>query len=70
VDFSVSTILAGLLFGVAGLWLVRNGRREGNLRWAMIGVVLMIYPYFSPNAYVDWGLGFFLCALAYRWRDL
>jgi multisubunit Na+/H+ antiporter MnhE subunit len=64
-DFSVSTLLAGLLFGAIGLWLIRSGRREGNLRWAALGLVMLVYPYFSPNAWVDWGLGAALCGLAY-----
>ncbi len=67
--FSVSTILAGFLFGVIGIWLIKEGRREGNLRWAAIGLILLIYPYFSPSPWVDWGFGLFLCAVAYRLRE-
>lgn len=64
-NFSVSTLLAGLLFGVVGIWLIRTGRREGNLRLPVIGLALLVYPYFSPNVWADWGIGLGLCALAY-----
>ncbi|RZA09730.1 MAG: hypothetical protein EOP11_00720 [Proteobacteria bacterium] len=69
-DLSFSTIAAGIIFGAIGLWLIKSGRREGNLWFAMIGLVLLVYPYFSPNAWVDWGLGIFLCAIAYRVREV
>lgn len=67
-DFSVSSLLAGLLFGAAGIWLIKDGRREGNLPWAVIGVVLLVYPYFVPNPWATWGIGVALLALAYRLR--
>ena len=68
-NFSLSTLLAGFLFGVIGVWIIKEGRRVGNLRWPFIGLALLVYPYFSNNAWMDWIPGILLCALAYRLRD-
>lgn len=64
-SFSLSTLLAGFVFGVVGIWLIRTGRREGNFRLPLIGLALIVYPYFSPNVWADWGIGAALSALAY-----
>ncbi len=62
---SISSIAAGLLFGTIGLWLLREAKRRGNLKLIPLAILLMAYSYFTSNPYVDWGLGFALCALAY-----
>lgn len=68
-NFTFSSLAAGFLFGVIGIWLIKKGRRETNLNFTLTGAMLLIYPFFSPNAYADWGIGFALCAFAYLRRD-
>ena len=65
-NFSLGNIFAGFLFGTIGFFLIRLGKREGNLRAAGIGVALCLYPYFFDNPYLLWGIGLGLCTLAYR----
>lgn len=63
--FSVSTLVAGFIFGIVGFWLFRHGRKNSNIRNVIIGIVLMIYPYFVESAKLTWGIGFLLCGIAY-----
>ena len=64
-DISISGIIAGLLFGVIGMWMFREGKRNSNLKIVVISVLLMIYPYFTSGPKQDWGVGLMLCGLAY-----
>lgn len=65
-DFSVGSIFGGLIFGAVGLWMIRMGRSRGNLRVALVGLVLIGFPYFVPNPWALWGIGAALCFLASR----
>lgn len=68
-DFSVSSLIAGLLFGVVGMWLIKEARRRTNLYNVIIGVLLLIYPYFVSKPVPCWGIGFALCYGAYYFWD-
>ncbi len=63
-NFSVSGLIAGLIFSTIGLWMLREGKKRADLRIVMLGLVLMIYSYFTPNHWWDWGIGIALCLLA------
>ena len=64
-DFSMSSILGGLVFGVFGIYLLRLGKREGKLRPMIIGLTLMVFPYFVGNPWILWGLGAGLTVYGY-----
>jgi hypothetical protein len=66
IDFSLSAILSSLLFGVIGMWMFREGKRNTNLKIVAISVLLMIYPYFTHGPVGDWGVGIILCGLAHH----
>jgi hypothetical protein len=67
-DFSLSGIMAGLIFGAIGLWMFRRGKSEQNYKVLCIGLVLMVYPYLTHGPWQDWGVGIALCVLAsYVW---
>jgi multisubunit Na+/H+ antiporter MnhE subunit len=65
-SFSFSSLVAGLIFGSVGLWIFGHGRKNANNRNIVIGLVLMIYPYFVSGAWLTWGLGLALCGYAYH----
>jgi len=67
-NINTSAIVAGLVFGVFGVYLLRWGRQQGNFPHILIGLALLIYPYFVRNDIVLWGLGAFLLFIAYRFR--
>ncbi len=68
-DFSVSSLLAGFIYGVAGLYLLKLGRKSANFAHIAIGLVLMIYPYFVEGAFLIWGIGTALLIAAYWLRQ-
>ena len=65
-NFRFSAILAGLVFGVFGIYLFRFGKKHAHASAMGIGLALMIYPYFIENEYLLWGLGAVLTYLGYR----
>ncbi|HWU44178.1 MAG TPA: hypothetical protein VN132_12090 [Bdellovibrio sp.] len=67
IEFDIHAILAGLIYGIIGMWLFRRGRRDANLRYVVVGLLLMIYPYFTRGPVYNWGVGALLCAYAYWW---
>jgi hypothetical protein len=65
-DFSVSSLIAGFIFGVIGWSLFRHGKKNAHFASLSIGITLMVYPYFVTNDYWMWGIGIALCAGAYQ----
>jgi hypothetical protein len=68
-NFSFSSLLAGLLFGIVGMWLLREAKRRANLYNVVIAVLLMIYPFFVSTSFLTWGVGCALCGSAYYFWD-
>ncbi len=64
-NFTPSGILSGLIFGIVGMWMFREGKRRQDFKIICIAVALMFYPYFTRGPLEDWGAGVLLCALAY-----
>ena len=65
-NFSVSSFLAGFIFGMIGFYLFKHGRKEAHVPSMIIGLLMMIYPYFITNAYLTWGIGIGLSFIAYK----
>lgn len=63
-NFSLSSLLAGFIFGVIGVYLIKYAKDKGNIPQILIGIGLLLYPYFISNAYLVWALGFALLAMA------
>ncbi|MBC7467216.1 MAG: hypothetical protein H7256_14595 [Bdellovibrio sp.] len=64
-SITLSSIMANIVFGVAGLWMFRQGKRNLNHSVLIIGILLMVYPYFTKGPLADWGVGIALCGLSY-----
>ena len=56
-NFSVSALAAGFIFGVFGWYFFQRGRKEVNPKALLIGLAMMVYPYFIENEYLLWVLG-------------
>jgi len=67
--FNPWTLLAGFIFGVAGIYFLKLGKKDGNLRVLMLGVALIFYPYFVENPYLCWAIGAALSIFAYKQID-
>ena len=46
--------------------MLKEGKRKGDVRVIVLGVLLMTYSYVTPNPWFDWGVGAGLCYLAYH----
>ena len=68
-NFSASALISGFIFGVIGMYVFKNAKSDGNLPNLLIGLALMLYPYFIESALLLWGIGFALSALAYKLKD-
>jgi len=62
-------ILSGFVFGVIGWFAFIHGKKEKSWRPMVIGVALMVYPYFISNTLLAILIGIALTAALYFWRD-
>ena len=68
-EFSTSSLAAGLIFGVLGLCLLRYGKSEAHIPHIVLGLGLMMYPLFVANSWLLWGVGAGGLVLAYIVRE-
>lgn len=65
-DFTFSNIMAGIVFGSFGLYVFKLGKQKSHAIPIVLGLTLMIYPYFISNEWINWGLGSALLFAAYK----
>jgi multisubunit Na+/H+ antiporter MnhE subunit len=63
-NFSAATLIPGFIFGVIGMFMMKKAKSQANVPWFVIGIVLMVYPYFIQNLYLLWGIGLLLLVAA------
>lgn len=69
-NLSISGIFAGLIFGIIGFWLMKEGKKRANIPVIFIGVLMMAYSYFTSSPLADWGIGLALCGAGhYFWNN-
>lgn len=67
--FNWWNILGGIIFSIIGWYAFWHGKKEKSWRPMVIGIVLMVYPYFVPNILLFFTIGFVLTAALYFWRE-
>jgi len=67
--FNWWNILGGIIFSIIGWYAFIHGKREKSMRPMVIGIVLMVYPYFVPNALLAFAIGIALTAALFLWRE-
>jgi hypothetical protein len=65
VDLDVSSIAAGFVVSGIGFVLFNYGRKMGRLPQVVVGLVLMVFPYFVPSVLAMLGITALLCGLLY-----
>lgn len=68
-SFSFGNIMAGIIFGIIGMAALKYGHQEKNYRPVVIGLFLIIFPYFVSNTILMYVLGVGVSSLLYFWRD-
>jgi len=63
-NFSASSIIAGLLFGFFGMLLFKEGKKRTSVELYFVALAMMIYPYFITDAILVWVIGIALTAAA------
>ena len=64
-----AALFAAVIFGAIGIAAFRYGKKHGLIAPVIIGIVLMVYPYFVTQIWLIYALGCALCAGLYFWRD-
>ena len=63
-----STLFFIIVFSAVGLAAFRHGKREGNMLCLLLGIALMVYPYFVEGLTLNILIGAALSAAAwYTW---
>jgi len=68
-DFSVANIFAYIVFGMIGFVVFMYGKKNKFFRPMIIGVGLMVYPYFVSGTFLLYSVGIILTAALYFWRE-
>jgi hypothetical protein len=66
---SPAALFAIVLFGIIGFAAFRYGKKIGRLSPMLLGVGLMVYPYFISQVWLLYAIGCVLCAVLYFLRD-
>ena len=64
-----SVLFGALLFGTIGMGAVIYGKKTAQWRPMLIGVALMVYPYFVEQTWLLYAIGVGLCATLYLFRE-
>jgi len=62
-------ILASVIFGIVGWYAFMHGWKQKSIRPSVIGILLMVYPWFISNVIWTWVVGIALTAALYFWKD-
>ena len=67
--FNWANLISGLLFGSIGFMAFMYGKKEKSAKPLIIGIILMVYPYFVSNTFWSYVIGIVLTAALYFWKD-
>ncbi|WP_035051712.1 hypothetical protein [Andreprevotia chitinilytica] len=65
---SPAVLFAGFLFSLIGFIAFRYGKKQQQMKTMIIGIALMVYPYFVPETWMLYLIGVALCAGLYVFR--
>lgn len=68
-DFSAAKIFAYTIFGAIGFAVFLYGKKNKFFRPMIIGVALMVYPYFVSGTFFLYFIGIAITAALYFWRE-
>jgi hypothetical protein len=54
-DFDVPNLIAALVFGCLGLMYLKHAKKAIAMRFAITGILLVVFGYFTPS--VAWTIG-------------
>ena len=66
---SPGSLFGAILFGAIGMGAFVYGKRRGLAKPMIIGVALMVYPYFISEGWLVFAIGALLCYLLHLFRE-
>jgi hypothetical protein len=64
-----AVLFGAIAFGSLGMGAFLWGKRTGSLKAIVIGLLLMVFPYFVPGTLAVYGIGAGLTAALFLFRD-
>ena len=68
-SFNIAGLAANLIFGAIGLIAFVYGKKQSSWVPMVIGIILMVYPYFVGGTFLLYGIGIALTACLYFFRE-
>jgi hypothetical protein len=65
VDLDAGSLIAGLVVSGVGFVFFSYGRKMSRAPHVIVGIVMMVFPYFIPSVLVMLAVGALLCGLLY-----
>jgi hypothetical protein len=65
---TITNIIGGVLFGGIGFVAFIYGKKQANLKAMIIGALLMVYPYLTPNTIALYCVGIVLTLALFIFR--
>ena len=66
---TASSLFGALIFGSIGFAVLIYGKKQASFKKVAIGIALMAYSYFVPNAIIMYGIGIALIAALLLFPD-
>jgi hypothetical protein len=66
---SPAALFASLVFGVIGFAAFMYGKKHAVMVPMVLGIGLMVFPYFVPDAWMIWLVGGLLTAAIWYFRE-
>jgi hypothetical protein len=66
---SPANLFGALIFGVIGLAAFLYGKKQAKMGPLVIGLLLMIYPYFIEETWILWAIGAALTVAIFFFRE-
>lgn len=58
-----------VMFSLLGMWAIKEGRREANIKQLLLGIALVGYSYLTPEAWQVWLVGVVLTFAVFKVRE-
>ena len=58
-----------MIFSLLGIWAIKEGRREANIKQLLLGIALVGYMYFTSEVWLVWLIGVVLSIAVFKVRE-
>ena len=65
-NLDFGNLFAGFAFGVFGFFFMKEGRRNRQPIGVIVGLTMMIYPYFVEKHFPLWAIGIGLTIVGFK----